>query len=58
MHQKEAPIGKLAVVRDIELPAVDRNSDNALKVLVAEHNKREAAVQVLLLLDPQRIPRQ
>lgn len=52
MHQIEAPIGKLAAARDIELPAVDRNSDIELKVLVAERNKREAEVQVLLLLDP------
>jgi hypothetical protein len=50
MHQIEAPIGKLAAVRDIELPAVDRNSDIELKVLAAEHNKQEAEVQVLLLL--------
>jgi hypothetical protein len=27
-------------------------------VLAAEHNKQEAAAQVLLLLDPWRIPRQ
>jgi hypothetical protein len=50
MHQKEAPIGKLGAVRDIELPAVDKSSDIELKVLAAEHNKQEEEVQVLLLL--------
>jgi hypothetical protein len=52
MHQKEAPIDKLGAERDIELLAVDKSSDIELKVLVAEHNKQEAAAQVLLLLDP------